>query len=104
FSSCMFFCMTCNRTFHFLLPSSPGLQASKRKANMCYTYFSPRLIIRNGDMKNITITLSKIVSIERPYIDSFEIGVEGKQKVQVFSVSDPQMWNIFIKIAIEKSK
>ncbi|MCE8429244.1 MAG: hypothetical protein J5U19_12745 [Candidatus Methanoperedens sp.] len=55
-------------------------------------------------MKNITITLSKIVSIERPYIDSFEIGVEGKQKVQVFSVSDPQMWNIFIKIAIEKSK
>lgn len=61
---------------------------------------SQRLVFK-GDKYNRMFPLEKIVSLEL-YENAIEVGIESHNKLQIFKVDDPEKWNVFIRVAIEK--
>ncbi len=54
-------------------------------------------IIFNGEKENRAILVSQIISIEA-YRDGIELSIKSKTKGTIFSVSNPYIWNIAIRI------
>lgn len=59
-----------------------------RKIDTGILYVTDKRFIFKGELKNYTYTIDKIVSVQ-PFKDAIQIGVEGRQKMLMFSTITP---------------
>ncbi len=64
-------------------------------------FLTNKRIIFNGHLRSAEYNLTKLVTIEE-HLDSVEIGISNRQKLQRFVVSEPHKLAVFLRIASEK--